>query len=201
MAPEGNRPVVVRAKLVRPDDLLNLRVEGVNLRLDAGDPAAPALVVDDPQRDAFLVVVFPPQTITEENVFESSPLPVPKHDRPKENATAPGIKTPGGRARARIGGESRLVFRVPPERRIPYSIAGLLDWRELDLHVSPLADVPPEPSAAEIAAAPGISAPGPLDTALERPYRLVSSPAGGVAWDHVATAAHHAGRAELWHTR
>jgi hypothetical protein len=201
MAPEGNRPVVVRAKLVRPDDLLNLRVEGVNLRLDAGDPAAPALVVDDPQRDAFLVVVFPPQTITEENVFESSPLPVPKHDRPKENATAPGIKTPGGRARARIGGESRLVFRVPPERRIPYSIAGLLDWRELDLHVSPLADVPPEPSAAEIAAAPGISAPGPLDTALELPYRLVISPAGGVAWDHVATAAHHAGRAELWHTR
>ena len=193
--------MVVRATLVRPDDLLNLRIEGVNLRVDASDAEAPALVVDDAQRDAFLVIVFPPQTITEEAIFESSALPVPKHDPPKAPATAPGITVPGARARARIGGESRLVFRVPPARRIPYSIEGLLDWHDLDLHVTPLADLPETPTAAQIAAAPGISAPGPLDTALELPYRIILSPAGDVGWDHVAIAALRSGRAELWHTR
>ena len=87
-------------------------------------------------------IVFPPQTITEEAIFESSTLPTPKPDPPKAPATAPGITVLGARARARISGESRLVFRVPPAQRIPYSIAGLLDWRDLDLHVSPLADLP-----------------------------------------------------------
>src|SRR6476620_1476341 len=48
--------------LLRPDDLLNLVVNGINLRLDDTDPDQPVLVVDDPGQPALLIVRFPAQT-------------------------------------------------------------------------------------------------------------------------------------------
>ena len=67
------RPAL-RLRLVRPDDLLNLEIEAVNLRLDTDDPADPALVVDEPAAPARLVVLFPAQTIAETAYFESPPF-------------------------------------------------------------------------------------------------------------------------------
>ena len=49
----------LRFEIVRPDDLLNLELEAINLRLDAEEPANPALVVDDPARPARLIVDVP----------------------------------------------------------------------------------------------------------------------------------------------
>ena len=48
---------------------------------------------------------------------------------------------PAGQVVARLGGASRLVFRVPTEVRIPFTIEGLLDWSKLELMVSPIADL------------------------------------------------------------
>jgi hypothetical protein len=65
----------VRPELIRPDDLLNLIVETVNLEIDRGDPERPLLTVADPAQSARLVVTFPPQTIAESAYFEGSGIP------------------------------------------------------------------------------------------------------------------------------
>ena len=190
----------IRTTIVRPDDLLNLRIEAVNMRLDTSDVEHPALVAEVPAQPSYLVVEFPPQTIVEEAFFESSALQKPPKDPSKPEPTAP-TRTPDDGARSRIGGPSRLVFRVPSGKRIPYTHAGLLDWSDLDLNVSPIADVPEDATAAQRQAAPPIAEPAPLVTALELPYRLVLSPAHDVAWEHALGLKSHAGRTELWHTR
>ena len=66
--------MTVRVRLIRPDDLVNLLVEGGNMRLDTIDPASPVLVVDDPGAEATLTIGFPPQTVVEEAVFDQPPL-------------------------------------------------------------------------------------------------------------------------------
>src|SRR5262245_17242406 len=133
--------MVSKVEIVRPDDLLNLHVDTINLRLDFADPADPALVVDDTGQPAYLVVGLPPQAIVEEAYFESSALAKPPKDPPMTPDPAPGSPA-AGKARARIGGVSRLVLRVPAAKRIPYTIEGLLDWRDLELSVSAIADMP-----------------------------------------------------------
>ncbi len=62
--------MAIKLNLLRPDDLLNLEVEGDNLRLDSSDPKAPVVVLDDKQKDGYLIVTFPPQAVIEEAVFE-----------------------------------------------------------------------------------------------------------------------------------
>jgi len=133
--------------LLRPSDLLNLEITGVNLRLDVADPNHPSLVVDDIQQAALLVVRFPPQTIFEEAFFDASPAVPgqvldPSDRPPRPDPTAPRTPAnPGDGIQFRLGAESRLVFRVP-DIAVPYSIEGLLDWSKLELVVSPIADVP-----------------------------------------------------------
>jgi len=196
--------MAVKIDLLRPDDLLNLRIDGENLRLDTDAPEGPALVLDDPGKPGYLIVTFPPQTIVEEAFYESSPTPPPDAEKNRPFNKQPAPETmPVLPVRSRIGGSSRLVFRIDAgsELRIPYDTAGLLDWQGLALNVSALADVPPEPTPAQRQNAPGIERPGPLDTAIELPYRLVLSPNHAVAWIHARTAKTRHGFTELWHTR
>lgn len=188
-----------RARLIRPDDLLNLDIEGPNLVLDASDPSAPVVVVEDPVQPAFLIVRFPPQTVVEEATFETDEpfLPTtPQKPMPSASSGPP----PTVPVRSRIGGETRLVLHVPADRRIPYSIDGLLDWAGLRLSVSPLADLPTVLDDPMIAAAPPIAAPSDTETAIELPYRIVLSPTADVVWRHEAAPVSHHGRTELWHT-
>lgn len=212
-------PPALHVRLLRVDDLLNLDVEAVNLRLDdaAGEPA---LVVDEPGLPARLIVTFPPQTIAEGATFHSSPVqgdagpkpgePPPPTKKPKPvftvNPAEPALDPPGtiGHGRdsvARIANASRLVFDVPTGTRIGYTTAGLLQWSELELSVSPIAAIGPEPTNAEIAAAPAIRPPAATETALELPYRLVLSPNRSVTWRHRDAPFTARGRTEMWHTR
>ena len=196
--------MAIKLDLLRPDDLLNLQIEGENLRLDASDPQSPGLVLDNPQKPGYLIVTFPPQTVIEEAVFESSSTaPPPDESSLPYNSSPPPAAPPPYPARARIGGPSRLVFRIPAgaDTRIPYTTEGLLDWDALEFSVSPLADVPPEPTPAERQNAPAITQPGRLETAIELPYRLHLSPNHAVAWIHARGLRTHAGVTELWHTR
>src|SRR5205823_281436 len=148
----------------------------------------PGLVVDDPSAPAALVVTLPPQTIAETAYFEASPVPAdpPKNGpvRPDPDAgkssdadrDPPGVPGPHRAHTAEIGGTSRLVFTVPADVRLPYSIEGLLDWSQLPLRVGPIAAIPPNPTPEQIAAAPSIQPPTATETALELPFRLVISP-------------------------
>jgi IPT/TIG domain-containing protein len=79
--------------VVRPDDLLALRFELVNLHLDGGD-----LVRRDPAADAIVVVNFPPQHIAEPAFAVLAGPP------------------PGPPVAAVMAGESRLAFRCPRRR-------------------------------------------------------------------------------------
>ena len=185
------RPAL-RLRLVRPDDLLNLEIEAVNLRLDTDDPADPALVVDEPAAPARLVVLFPAQTIAETAYFESPPFegevaPPPPGEPPEPDPAErpldpPGAVGPGRDSVARIADSSRLVFDVPTGTRIPLTFTGLLDWSALEPAVSPIAAIPPDPTDDQISSAPAIRPPEPTETALELPYRLVVSPNKNVSW-------------------
>jgi len=213
-------PRALRLHLVRPDDLLNLDIEAVNLRVDRRG-REPALVVADPDRPARLIVLFPPQTIAESAFFEFSvvppdlttetpiePAPTDPDAGKTESANDP-LPSPGSNAPAppptdsvaRIADSSRLVFDVPAGTRVPLSIEGVLDWSGLELSVNPIAAIPPEPTADQIAAAPAIRPPEASETALELPYRLVVSPNRDVAWLHRTGTFTSRGRTELWHTR
>lgn len=212
-----NRPPAL-AELLRPDDLLNLRVEFVNLSLDTPEDDEPALFVTDANEPAFLTFVFPPQTIAERAYFEARILPPggagiqpeqgglrPDADAGK-TAVDPPLDPPGyvdgaRRTVAQVADPTRLVFSVPPNTRIPFSIAGLLNWSKLELNVSVIAAIGPRPTADQIARAPAIAKPAANETAIVLPYRMVISPTRDVAWDHRTAPFTSFGRTEMWHTR
>jgi hypothetical protein len=211
-APPGLKPKPeprpdFQADLIRPDDLLALHVDGYNLHVV---PSVDRQAIDriDAAKDSFLVVTFPPQNIAETAYFETTgtkepPLP-PGIPAPPAGFPPAGSPPPPGQTGARLARFTRLAFRVAANTAMPpmaYSIEGLLDWTGLELVVTPLADLPPTPSAAQIAGAPGITPPGPRETAIELPYRLVLSPNHAVAWRHATAPVTYASRTELWHTR
>jgi len=207
--PPHEAPPDFQADLVRPDDLLTLHVAGYNFKVVAGEPGPQLGRIDD-AKDALLVVTFPPQNIAETAYYQTAKLPKPDPEPPPPHIPPPPPTPPDGspplpgQTGARLARFTRLVFRLPagaPMPAIPYTIEGLLDWSGLKLVVAPLADVPPSPNAAEIAAAPDIAEPGAKETAIELPYRLILSPNRHVAWRHATAPVTHASRTELWHTR
>ncbi|MFL6100302.1 MAG: hypothetical protein ACJ71T_10145 [Actinomycetales bacterium] len=195
-------PSQLKATLLRPDDLLSLEVTGVNVRLDTADPKAPALVVADQQQDAFLVVGLSPQTTFEQAFFEGSPTSPEQvlgpGDRPRPATTDLTPPTDPGHLAFKLGGPSRLSFRIPPDARIPYTTEGLLDWSAYTLVVPPVADVP---AGAEPQGPAPIREPSATETTLQLPFRLHLAPTHQAAWQHSPTAVTHRGRTELWHTR
>lgn len=206
--------MTIQFKLVRPDDLLNLRVRGENLRLNADDPKYPILEVENAEKPGYLILTFPPQTIAERAYFEAPILPslgqdptsgVPADPDAGQTQNDPELHAPGyadsRSPAAMLGRPSRLVFIVPPGHAIPFTMEGVLDWTGLTLNVNPIAAIGREPSAEQIAAAPGIERPKATETVLELPYRLMISPTADVAWNHRLLPFTHRGRTELWHTR
>jgi hypothetical protein len=194
--------MALKFELTRPDDLLRLTIQGDNLRLDTSVPESPALVVENAQLPAFLTVVFPPQTIAETAFFESTKIPPESNRSDTDPLPTPDETLPGpGNVKARIAHPSRLVFKVPPPARIPFTMEGVLDWSALELSVNTIAAIPPQPTPAQIAAAPAIAAPTANQTALELPYKLIVSPNPNVRWAHRLRPFTSRGRTELWHTR
>ncbi len=117
--------------VVRPDDLLALRVQLINLTIA---PGAPPRVSRNGSAAAFLVLHFPPQSIAEE-VFYEAPAPGTDDNKPDQPPPAqgqPAPQPPGDNnvdpppVRARAAGESRLVFEWPIDFEADYTVAGLL---------------------------------------------------------------------------
>ena len=215
--------MALKVNLIRPDDLLNLQVECINMAVDATDAAHPAIVSIIPQQPSYLVIHFPPQTMVEQAFFETSEInqKIQKGELPelpgvvgpdkirvdRDQALTDNPLLPPGNVASRLGGTSRLVFRVPPDARIPFTIEGLLDWSKLELVVSPIADVafgavPPETALTiRPPTSPSDDPQTVPETTIELPYRLYISPRHNVVWDHALKAVSHRGRIELWHTR
>ncbi len=197
-----NAPVVLDIPVLRIDDLVSLRIRAVNLKLDTGTPdEGPALVCADPARDSLLVVRFPPQTIFEQAFYEAGAETYEQpHEKPSPPPAGPlqSPAAPGGVA-SRMGAETRLVFQVPTDVRIPYTVAGLLDWTGFALLVAPIADV--EAGMDPPSNALTIRPPTDRESTLQLPFRLHLSPTHSAMWRHATKPVSHGGRSELWHTR
>ncbi|MDF3939406.1 hypothetical protein [Achromobacter denitrificans] len=122
---DGTRP---GAPVLRPADLLALRIELRNLAVSPGQPPRLKKAGDGP---ATLIVHFPPQSIVEQTFFETAAAGTTKQPPPRPTPEAPD---PGGGqdaltgppVRARIAGESRLAFSVPDDFDAPYTLEGVL---------------------------------------------------------------------------
>ena len=127
---------------LRPDDLLALDFECINLRVKAGSP--PKLVRQNASAPAYIVVHFPPQHIAEQAFFETTPdfKPDPKA-APEPTTSEPPTPPP---VLSRISGPSRLAFFVPSDiDEIPLTLESLLSWELF------------EPSLVAVAIPPGVS--------------------------------------------
>jgi hypothetical protein len=183
-------------RLLRPDDLVVLSVEASGLDLDTTDTAHPVLRPSADAKDSLLVYEFQPQHFAERAYFDASGPPVAPNENPPSKTTS-DILPPPGSVLARISGTSRLVFRVPRDGVIPYTLAGLLDWSWLEPVLTPIAAWD---ASSPGDAAPDIVQPGPNETSIELPFRLMLSPITGHAWSHATTPIFSGGRTQLWHT-
>ncbi|MEO3413801.1 hypothetical protein AAFO92_03980 [Roseovarius sp. CAU 1744] len=134
--------------VLRVDDLVAMRVELRNCNIT---PGSPPTIRKTGRGKGLLILHFPPQTITEETFYEpppddiSDPTTDPEHPanqnggQPKPEPADPTqdetLRRPP--IRARSGNESRLVFEVPADAEIAYSLAGILQAvRDLKLVVA-----------------------------------------------------------------
>jgi len=214
---------------LRPDDLLYLDFEFINLKLV--NLPKPHLVRENRNQPAYLIVHFPPQSIAEEAFYEAS--------TPAQSETP---KPPP--VFARISGPTRLSFLIPDQiNEIPLTLESLLAWHLYQPSLVPVA-LPPSvpgqtpttirPSAAKPATATRsliatgestqslylkqsraaqaqlgqavrqLLKPAPPEkfhTAIEMPYRLILSPNAYNIWLHTAKPTSTSGWTELWHTR
>jgi len=137
-----------RVWVIRPQDLLVLEFELDNLRVEKSDGEAPAQVVKQGSGQAYLVVRFPPQHLTEKAYFTTVPdIPVstPKGAPGDPDAGSGDDPLDAPPIQAILSGWSRLVFRVPDERLpIQWTLEELLKvMGELELSV-PANALPPK---------------------------------------------------------
>jgi len=212
--------------LIRPQDMIMLKIDFVNMKLN---PRRTYLRKINKKIQAYMIVHFPPQNIAEEAFYQaderigftqnpndkscdidSLDITIPiggnliklcltNPEKGMNQELVPPVK-------ARIGGPSRLVFRIPGDG-LPFTIQDLLDWKRYELSVMSTA-LPPDSKISnrrskktKIKVRPKISEPLLTQTAIEAPYRLVISPSSHEGWTHSDSAVTFGDRTELWHTR
>lgn len=172
------------ASALRADDLLDLRFDFFNLRLETPAGAQPRLVRITPADPAFVVVGLAGQHMAEQ-VF-------PELDGGLVGLTEPPVTSV-------MSAPTRLAFQLPDAlQSIPFTLRDLLDWTRLQTSVT--ANALPDPLPGE----PGTAAPAEpaaTQTAIEVPYRLVLSPDASAGWSHSPVPVMRGDTAEVWHTR
>lgn len=171
------------AVVVRREDFLFLSFFFAGFGLRDKATASPTLVRTD--KTAYIVVVFPQQSIGERAFYEGEPAGGFKHDpnKPPEKPDEPTFPAP-----AMLSGPSWLTFRIPESvTSIPYTLEALLDWGKWEPVTAPADGVPKD---------------GSLPSAVEAPFRLLLSPQRDSVWRHeLAPPAAGAESFDLWHTR
>ena len=163
-------------RLVRREDLLNIRVDTYNLVASGA-----TLVRKTANAAAWIVFELPGQHLQEQAVLFGDPVPNP----------GPGIQ-------GLLANPTRLAFRVPVTvTSIPLTAAGLLNWLPLPPSLVAAANgANPTP--------PTIAAPTPVETAIEVPWALVLSPTSAGLWSHRTAPLDHTVSSqqwtEIWHT-
>ena len=132
VAPQPQSPDYV-VDIIRPADLVAMRVEVFDLELTAGDE--PMLNAGDDGGHLIVHLTF--QHIAERAIYETKVDPsIPDDDA----IDGPGSNTFNPPEQARPAKGSRLVFTVPAGYEIPFTIAGILNAiSQLPMAVHPLA--------------------------------------------------------------
>jgi hypothetical protein len=198
--------------LVRPQDLLTIRIELINVKVCVKHNVPYAFKLKG--RRSFLIAHFPPQHIAEQAVH------FPNYAEPPAGLLSepPHIELP---LSSKLAGASRLAFELPEDcerNGIPLALESLLDWNQLCPSLAPNA-LPPldqfgqrwthqcDPCSEDTFAYPRIRRPLPTETSIELPYHLMLSPHALSEWLHSKglsnSRPHHCDPAvtELWHTR
>ena len=129
----GGRPTPDRRLwVIRPDDLLVLDFELVNLAVHPGEGESPAQLVRSGAGQAYLIVTFPPQHLAEIAYFTTVlnyDIAKANPKDPDKDKTASDIEDPeAAPIQAVVSGWSRLVFRVPDDRLpIDWGLEALLE--------------------------------------------------------------------------
>jgi hypothetical protein len=176
----------LRLFLYRREDLLTLRFDLYNMALDTSG-AAPVLTRT--ASPAWLVIVFPFQAIAEECALADAPTV----NRP------PLPPTP---VQALAAGPSQICFEVPSSvTSIPFTVAGLLGWDDLDPLLCDVALAGGNANATD-PILPVTSKTPPL-TLIESAWRLFVSPGLDGRWSSSPAAITNAanGFTELWQAR
>jgi hypothetical protein len=177
--PDDRDEQPVDARLLRPTDLVDLRLEAPGCTIEPVDGGAELVA----GADASLVVHLPPQHLGEQVWQAGAPPPPP----------AP----PPSPSRHVAAGPSRLVYALPEGTRIGWTLGQVLAALPgLRLRVAPNATPAGEATPERRDPEP----PAPLETAIEAPYRLVVSPSARGAFRHASTPVGPPDRAELWRT-
>ncbi len=159
---------------IRTTDMVYLGFEFYNAKavVTAGQTE---IIAEDPKLPMHMVVLFPSQHLGEECV-----------------AYTPGSVTwPTKPMRGALAGFSWLAFELAGTAKVPYTIAGLLDWSGTEPALVPVA------TSSSGAPAP----PDPLHTALEIPWQLWLTPLEHGTWHHSTRPVVFKQITELWHTR
>lgn len=198
--------------VIRPEDLLVLQFEFLNVDLTPPKPDQPGRLTGS--ANSYILVHLQAQHIAERAYFQATE----NVQQSQEEVMAGQLPPPGneppeppGAVLARLAGASRLAYVLPAGESVDYTLAGLLDaLTRLPLSVAPVSAYDPRPGCAPLAVLlrllrqpppPVITQPQPTQTALELPYRLVLSPDPQASWQHALAPVTRGLRTELWHTR
>lgn len=163
--------------VARAEDGLLLRISFHNLDVRTGLLGSnPRLVLHDAAQPGYIVLGLGPQSLFEQGVYDTAPPP----EQPVQ---------------AVLAGPSRIALRLEPgSAPVAYSLENLLNLPAFKLSTSSIAD---NGSGTALPAGP----PGPTETAIEAPWRLLLSPAGSATFTAARTPVTRNGRTELWHAR
>lgn len=178
-----SQPKSFSANVVRADDLLVLRLDFYNARLQP--TAGGKDLVSDGPGDSFVIVNFPPQHIAEQAFDEGEPT---------DPVQSPPVA-------ARMAGESQLVFHLNPALLpLNFSLESIL--KALPLCAPLISDqVSPPPPVPPVGGTTRFGGARSQFSAIEAPWRLILSPHQDGRWTHSATSVTLGGKTELWHTR
>jgi len=123
--------------VIRPQDFLSIRFKFINLKIDDGK-----LKHYISTKPAYIIAEFPPQNVAEEAFFEVADH-YPVDDRDEVDNPTTGEEPPHFPCRSRLADPSRLVFKVPKDDAIPFTLEGILNAVSgYDLNLAPTAYPP-----------------------------------------------------------
>lgn len=163
--------------IVRPQDLLVVRLEFTGWALDSAAPGGARLVRARDSQEGLLVAHLPSQALIEPCFQDDGGLLV---GQPVAPHFAPSI----------LAGPTRLAFRIPDAvASLPLTLPALLDWEQFEA----VAAIDEVGSVQD-----GPALPGAQQTAIELPYRLVLTTVAGARWIGANREPTSEGAVALW---